>query len=97
MFIALLKTVLGWSETSHVFPKGVTLEGTKEVGDSSSFSQRTLHPAVQELKTMIEEDPELYMGFHQMFEQIPDKPKYRVDPTGNPQVSLIIFCSGNIR
>ncbi len=44
------------------------------------------HPVIQELQQIVEEDTVLYMGFRQMFEQIPDDPKYDVDPLGRPQV-----------
>ena len=35
---------------------------------------------------MIEGDPELFMLFTQMFEQIPSTLEYEMDPAGNPQV-----------
>ena len=44
-------------------------------------------PVVQELKNLIESDPELLMLFMQMFEQVPSNtPEYQKDPTGQPQV-----------
>ncbi|KAJ3563897.1 hypothetical protein NP233_g8637 [Leucocoprinus birnbaumii] len=46
----------------------------------------SLHPVIIELQDIIESDPSLFMGFHQMFEDIPDDPRYRNDPTGKPQV-----------
>ncbi|KAK0209834.1 phosphatidylserine decarboxylase-like protein [Armillaria fumosa] len=33
-----------------------------------------------------EQDAEIYMGFHQMLEQVPTKPPYSNDPAGKPQV-----------
>jgi len=45
-----------------------------------------LLPVVEEFKTLIESDPEIYMLFHQMFVQVPNKPPYNLDPTGKPQV-----------
>jgi phosphatidylserine decarboxylase len=45
-----------------------------------------LHPVVQELKDLIKADPEIYMLFHQMFEQIPHRSRFHDDPTGRPQV-----------
>ncbi|KAG8880497.1 hypothetical protein FRB97_000732 [Tulasnella sp. 331] len=45
-----------------------------------------LHPVVQEFKVLIERDSEIFMGFHQMFEQVPTKPPYNNDPTGKPQI-----------
>ena len=45
-----------------------------------------LLPVITEFKELIENDPELYMYFHQMFDQIPHKVKFRKDPTGKPLV-----------
>ncbi|KAI0750817.1 phosphatidylserine decarboxylase family protein [Daedaleopsis nitida] len=42
--------------------------------------------SIKALKALIEGDPVIYMGFHQMFEQVPTKPPYDKDPTGKPQV-----------
>src|ERR1035437_5007684 len=47
---------------------------------------QTWLPVVQEFKALIDNDPELYMLFTQMFEQIPRTPLYLNDPVGNPQV-----------
>ncbi|KAK1217177.1 hypothetical protein PQX77_020185 [Marasmius sp. AFHP31] len=47
---------------------------------------KDLHPVIKEFKEFIEGDPVIWMGFHQMFEQIPNKPPYDKDPTGKPQV-----------
>ena len=46
----------------------------------------TLSPVVEEFKELIERDPEIYMLFHQMFEQVPNKPPYNVDTAGEHQV-----------
>lgn len=48
--------------------------------------QPPLKPVIQELQALIESDPELYMQFTQMFEQIPDAPEFARDPTGAPQI-----------
>ena len=45
-----------------------------------------LLPVVEEFKNLIEGDPTIYMLFHQMFEQVPLKAPYALDPTGKPQV-----------
>ncbi|KAI8996411.1 Phophatidylserine decarboxylase-domain-containing protein [Trametes punicea] len=45
-----------------------------------------LHPVIVDFQDFIEKDPVIYMGFHQMFEQVPTKPPYDNDPTGQPQV-----------
>lgn len=47
---------------------------------------QTWLPVVQEFKALIDNDPELFMQFTQMFEQIPLTPLYLNDPVGNPQV-----------
>lgn len=46
------------------------------------------HPVIQEFQRVIEEDPILYSGFHQMFEQVPNEPLYEKDPNGDPQVHV---------
>jgi phosphatidylserine decarboxylase len=43
-------------------------------------------PVIREFQHLIESDPEIYMGFHQMFEQVPLKPPYNNDPTGKCQI-----------
>lgn len=45
-----------------------------------------LLPVIREFQEHIENDPELYMLFNQMFEQVPQKPPFLTDPTGKPQV-----------
>ena len=43
-------------------------------------------PVIEEFRTLIESDPELFMLFTQMFEQIPRTAPYLNDPVGNPQL-----------
>ncbi|KAH9487442.1 L-tryptophan decarboxylase [Psilocybe cubensis] len=43
-------------------------------------------PVIQEFQHLIENNAEIYMAFHEMFEQVPTKPPYNNDPTGKPQV-----------
>jgi phosphatidylserine decarboxylase len=45
-----------------------------------------LHPVIEAFKALIEGDAQVYMLFHQMFEEVPTKPPYNKDPTGAPQV-----------
>jgi phosphatidylserine decarboxylase len=47
---------------------------------------RALHPVIAGFQHLIESDPQIFMLFHQMFEQVPRKPPYNKDPTGKPQV-----------
>jgi len=47
---------------------------------------RPLLPVVQEFKNLIEGDAEIYMLFHQMFEELPRGAKFRSTPIGTPQV-----------
>ncbi len=48
--------------------------------------QKPLHPVIADFRDLIESDPEIFMLFNQMFEQVPRKPPYDKDPTGKPQV-----------
>lgn len=49
-------------------------------------SPKPLLPVVQEFKDLIEGDAEIYMLFHQMFEELPRKALFRTTPIGTPQV-----------
>lgn len=53
---------------------------------NAASSSTTLLPVIQEFKDMIEDDPELYMLFTEMFEQVPNKAPYTTDPSGMPQI-----------
>ncbi len=55
------------------------VEGTESVDGS-------LLPVIQEFKELIEEDPQLYMLFNQMFDQVPNSKFFSKDPTGKPQI-----------
>lgn len=45
-----------------------------------------LLPVITEFKELIENDPELFMLFHQMFDQIPREPAFMNDATGKPVI-----------
>ncbi|EKM57609.1 uncharacterized protein PHACADRAFT_206501 [Phanerochaete carnosa HHB-10118-sp] len=49
-------------------------------------AHQDFHPVIQEFQRFIEGDPVIYMGFHQMFEQLPNRPPYDRDPTGRSQI-----------
>ena len=43
-------------------------------------------PVIEEFRALIEDDPELFMLFTQMFDQIPRTAQFLNDPVGNPQI-----------
>lgn len=47
---------------------------------------KALHPLIADFQDLIESDPEIFMLFNQMFEQVPRRAPYNRDPTGKPQV-----------
>jgi phosphatidylserine decarboxylase len=49
-------------------------------------AQKPMLPVIEEFKQLIERDPEIFMLFHQMFSQIPQKRSFQKDPTGKPQI-----------
>lgn len=49
-------------------------------------ANQPLAPVVKAFKETIEGDPEVYMLFHKMFSQVPHRPSFGQDPTGQPQV-----------
>ncbi len=48
--------------------------------------EKALHPVIADFQDLIENDPEIFMLFNQMFEQVPKKAPYNKDPTGKAQV-----------
>ena len=59
------------------------LDGMIQKADARS---RALHPVIADIQNFIESDPEVFMLFNQMFEQVPKRAPYHNDPTGKPQV-----------
>jgi hypothetical protein len=56
--------------------------------NTSSDDAERWHPVIQEFRYLIEGDAEIYMGFNQMFDEIPKTQEYLMDPSGlRPQVS----------
>lgn len=53
----------------------------------SKGSNKALKPVVQDFKDAIENDPKLFMLFNEMFMQIPDKPEFKLNPNGQPQIT----------
>ncbi|KIK54436.1 hypothetical protein GYMLUDRAFT_63222 [Collybiopsis luxurians FD-317 M1] len=58
----------------------------KKLAKAEQRAAHEWHPVILEFRKLIEEDPELYRGFHEMFEQIPNKPPYNKDLSGKPQI-----------
>ena len=54
--------------------------------EETKSSKAPLLPVIQEFKKIIEEDPQLYMLFSQMFDQVPHHESFSKDPTGKPQI-----------
>ena len=55
------------------------------IADVDGENEKLL-PVVEELKKLIENSPEIYMYFNEMFEQLPDKARFYTDPAAKPQV-----------
>lgn len=75
----------GWLPNDHSVLER-WLDKTIAHVEHPSRIHQPLNPVIKEFKDLIELDPVIYMGFHQMFEQVPNKPPYSADPTGKPQV-----------
>jgi phosphatidylserine decarboxylase len=54
--------------------------------EKTELEAKALQPVIADFQDLIESDGEIYMLFHQMFEQVPRKPPYNRDPAGKPQV-----------
>ncbi|KAK4154324.1 hypothetical protein C8A00DRAFT_42911 [Chaetomidium leptoderma] len=48
--------------------------------------EKELIPVLREFKDMIEGNPRIYMYFSEMWDEIPSKPPYQNDPTGQSQI-----------
>ncbi|RPD60582.1 hypothetical protein L226DRAFT_461608 [Lentinus tigrinus ALCF2SS1-7] len=77
----------GWLPLDHrVLKKWLdkritTIDSRNQRGAKVAFD-----PVIQQFQNVIESNSSIYMGFHEMFTQVPDKPPYDEDPTGKPQV-----------
>ncbi|KAG7092815.1 hypothetical protein E1B28_009131 [Marasmius oreades] len=58
----------------------------KKLAKAEQYEEHQWQPVIKEFKQLIENNADLYMDFHAMFEQVPTKPPYNNDPTGKPQV-----------
>jgi len=54
--------------------------------DETTRSPQDLHPVIREFQALIEREGDVYMLFHQMFDQLPKRPRFFADPGGAPQV-----------
>lgn len=76
-----------WLPSDHRILEEWREEIVREVNEvNANASARPLLPVIREFRDLIENDPELYMLFTQMFAQVPRKPPFLNDPTGKPQV-----------
>lgn len=56
------------------------------IEEAQQKPDKELLPPVQELKDLIESDPQIYMLINKMFQQVPKRPPYNTTPTGKPQI-----------
>ena len=55
----------------------------------TSHDTEHLHPVIRDFQHLIESDAEIWLGFHQMFDEIPNTQEYFMDPSGfHPQVDI---------
>lgn len=72
-----------WLPSDQVFYDQWLTELVQDTEDGD----RPLLPVIQEFKELIEYNPQIYMLFHQMFEQLPQTSVYKKDPTGKVEIS----------
>ncbi|KAJ7895570.1 phosphatidylserine decarboxylase family protein [Mycena olivaceomarginata] len=58
----------------------------RQVDHVDKHGAKPLIPVLQEFKDLIERNARIYMFFTQMWDEIPRKPKYAMDPTGKRQI-----------
>ena len=89
-----LSRIVAWlprSQATGIVDKWLAKKITELEADETLRDPKTWHPVIQEFHRFIEEDPVIYMGFHEMFEQSSRKPPYNKDPTAKCQVSSWFF------
>ena len=79
---ALQYRVGEWLPSDHAFLNQWMQSHIKDV----AANPKKLHPVIEEFKSLIENDPEIFMLFNQMFEEIPRKPSFNKTPTGDHQI-----------
>lgn len=80
----------GWLPANHTVLESWLARKIEEV-EYPTYHDEPLHPVLQDFKIFIEGDSVIYMGFHEMFTQVPHKPPYSEDPTGKPQVECLAY------
>ncbi|KAF4570101.1 hypothetical protein EYR40_009087 [Pleurotus pulmonarius] len=73
----------GWMPQNATVLKSWLAKKIEQAGDPETNSS-SWHSVIRDFQRLIEDNPEIYKGFHEMFTQIP--PDYENDPTGQPQV-----------
>jgi len=71
-----------WLPSDHAF----LAKWLEAIIQKTHAEQKALHPVIADFQDLIESDPEVFMLFNQMFEQVPRRPPYKKDPTGKLQV-----------
>ncbi|KAJ7268326.1 phosphatidylserine decarboxylase family protein [Mycena rebaudengoi] len=59
---------------------------SRQVDHVDKHGAKPLIPVLQEFKDLIERNARIYMYFRQMWDEVPCKPKYSKDPTGQRQI-----------
>lgn len=90
MFSLIYHQLNGWLPQNHAWLNRKAVQC-----DSASLPVQLL-PVIQDFQKLIEDDAEIYIGFHQMFEQVPTKPPYDKDPIGKPQVCDVTVIQSNL-
>jgi len=78
----------GWLPTNHRILEAWL---TKKI-DEVSKHKLALLPVIEDFKELIEGNPVIYMGFHEMFDQVPTKPPYNKQPDGNLKSEIMASC-----
>ncbi|KAF4619217.1 hypothetical protein D9613_004914 [Agrocybe pediades] len=75
-----------WMPKNHADLESWLAKKIKAAEHNQRTQESYKHPVIGEFRDLIENDPEICMAFHQMFEEVPSKPPYNNDPSGKPQV-----------
>ena len=87
----------GWLPKDHKvlhdwLEKRIDNVKAKRLMNDNGETPKEINRVIKEFQDLIESDANLYMGFHQMFEQVPTKPPYDLNSSKDgPQVKQAIM------
>ncbi|QRV91900.1 phosphatidylserine decarboxylase family protein [Ceratobasidium sp. AG-Ba] len=75
----------GWLPNDHPVMQRWLGRLVKRI-EHEKISEENFHPVIKEFQAVIENNPDIYVGFQLMFDEVPKKPPYNQDPSHHRQI-----------